>query len=179
MRSDGVIETQLYRGKKITVWRDDDAQNPDEGKNEDLFLVAWDSRNIYVTRDGMKSSDDIRGMSKNFHVFTLFVYSHGGVSLSLARSCSWDSGACGYVFVKRQGKKNERAEAEKSARSLIDEWNLYLSGQVYGFTIEDSYGDVIDSCGGFYGETSEVLKEARSIIDAGEKQIELFPMHVN
>ena len=34
----------------------------------------------------------------------------------------------------------------------VETFNQYLNNDVYGFTIEDEDGNVIDSCGGFYGD---------------------------
>lgn len=38
---------------------------------------------------------------------------------------------------------------------MIDEWNQYLSGDVYGFKLLDENQNEIDSCWGFYG--SDIL----------------------
>jgi len=40
------------------------------------------------------------------------------------------------------------------AECLLAAWNQYLSGDIWWFRIEDEHGDVVDSCGGFYGYES-------------------------
>ena len=47
---------------------------------------------------------------------------------------------------------------------MIKSWNDYLSGNVYGFIIEDEKGEQLGSCWGFYGdiEDSGIIKEAEA-----------------
>ena len=85
-----------------------------------------------------------------YEVFPLQAYIHGGVALSLgAFSCPWDSGQVGYVLIKLsdvgEGKARECAER------LVETWNQYLSGDVWGFSITDSDGEEVESCWGIYG----------------------------
>ena len=37
------------------------------------------------------------------------------------------------------------------AKGLVDEWNMYLSGDVWNYVIEDENGETIDSLCGMYG----------------------------
>ena len=55
--------------------------------------------------------------------------------------------------------------ARKAALGLIQEWNDYLSGNVYGYVVEDERGEHLDSCWGFYGDYNAdggCLSEART-----------------
>ena len=42
-------------------------------------------------------------------------------------------------------------DVEAVAKSVVDEWNQYLSGDVWGYVIKDEEGEEVDSCWGFYG----------------------------
>jgi hypothetical protein len=46
---------------------------------------------------------------------------------------------------------------------MVETWNQYLSGDVYGFIIEDGEGTDVDSCWGFYG-LETVKQEAISAV---------------
>lgn len=86
----------------------------------------------------------------------LYMYVHSEVRLSLEPfSCPWDSGRAGTVY----------AESHESAKNLIDQWNTYLSGDVWTYRVLDCLGNEIDSCGGIYGQ-DHALSEAKSFIDS-------------
>ena len=100
---------------------------------------------------------------EKYIVLKLYLYDHSGISLSTSPfSCPWDSSQVGYIYVSK-----ETAYKEYGIKRITKEWkdkillylegevetfNQYLNNDVYGFTIEDEDGNVIDSCGGFYGD---------------------------
>jgi len=101
-------------------------------------------------------------------VFPLAAYIHSGVHLSVGScsvGCRWDSGQVGWVFVKEENGWGERdgkpITHEQIAQWLVDGWNQYLSGDVWCFVIEDSDGEVLDSCGGIYG-MEDALEAAKN-----------------
>jgi hypothetical protein len=99
-------------------------------------------------------------------VFPVFAYIHSGVSLSLGRttypfSCGWDTSMKGFMLIKQQKGTYHRESARKMAEGLIETWNMYLSGDVYGYN--SKYG----GCWGFYGEDGKkcMIEEAKYEID--------------
>jgi hypothetical protein len=96
------------------------------------------------------------GHVPGWRVFELNAYIHSGVALSLGEfGCPWDSGQVGWVFVKEEHGWGEidgkLTTHEQMAQWLVEGWNQYLSGDVWCFDIEDSDGEILDSCGGIYG----------------------------
>ena len=61
----------------------------------------------------------------------------------------WDVSQLGFVFVSKKEWRLS-AKARLAAESLLKEWNQYLSGDVYGYIVDDD-GLNEDSCWGFYG----------------------------
>jgi len=59
---------------------------------------------------------------------------------------------------------------EKALRYLegeIETYDQYLRGDVYGFVIEDSEGEEVDSCWGYYGDYNDyLLSECKGTIDS-------------
>ena len=55
--------------------------------------------------------------------------------------------------------------AEKCLRSEVETYDDYLTGQVYGYIIEDENGEQLDSCWGFLGDYKNCLEEAKSSAD--------------
>lgn len=132
--------------------------NPMFSKDELLAFMEKDKENFNVET------------FKQFHVFGLEAYIHSGVSLSLSNEGNfpdrqWDVSQLGAVLISKKEFKT-RAKAKKCAQGLIEAWNDYLSGNIYGYQIEDNEGYEIDSCYGFYGDYEKnALQEARNTID--------------
>ena len=99
---------------------------------------------------------------KKYIALPIFIYDHSGITISTSSfTCRWDSGQVGYIYaslddvrkeygVKRVSKKT-REKVVRVLQSEIDAFDQYLTGDVYGFIIEDEDGNHIDSCWGFFG----------------------------
>jgi len=92
----------------------------------------------------------------------LYLYDHSGLSMSTGTfSCQWDSGQVGFIYVtvdkllKQFGKKELTQDLIEQAKKILDNevktYDQFLSGEVYGYVIEDANGENIDSCWGFFG----------------------------
>lgn len=113
-------------------------------------------------------------------ILPLYLYDHSGITMSTGPfSCPWDSGQVGYIYVSLEKVRDEykwkritkerRERIEKYLTGEVETYDMYLRGDVYGFTItrEDEDGEEvdIDSCWGFYGYddpymTEDVIKGA-------------------
>ena len=164
---------------KIEVIQDDDAQSPNNWGNDDAFIV-FDHREFYVGRKGFDPSDIFNDRyNKGFKtyngywIFPLYAYIHSGVALSVGShnfpDARWDVSFKGFVLVRKvKGWTWTSEKAMEVAKSIVEEWNMYLSGEVYGYKITDTEADdddVVDSCWGFYGEEENCMTEAESIVN--------------
>lgn len=148
------METEFeLRGYTIKIEPDNDAQPPDDWNNEDFIATT---RNRYFQMEGPNGEDasevdeNRQELEKDYHIFPLYMYQHPGTVLSLTPfSCPWDSGQVGFLLINKkdlpEGLENKRAEC------IIEQWNQYLSGDIWGYIVEDGDGEEIDSCWGFYG----------------------------
>lgn len=108
--------------------------------------------------------EDLNDEYDKYHIFQVNAYIHSSVSLSLGREYpfndKWDTSTTGYVLVSKELEKNIEG-AQKAAESLIETWNQYLIGDVWGYEVskitkceccgnEDK--QIVDSCYGFYGK---------------------------
>jgi hypothetical protein len=99
--------------------------------------------------------------------------------------CRWDSGRSGWAYMtakdalKEWGNKRLSAQQRDKAHhyidGVVDEFAMYLRGEVYGYTIDrierDEDGeeigrDQLDSCWGFFGEEC-VTEYAQKALDCG------------
>jgi hypothetical protein len=178
---ENLLETIERAGLTAKIYYDQDAESPDHWGNDDAFLV-YDHRDFTVKRRGFDPSEIFETLNETkrktfngYWVFPVYAYIHSGVSLSLGRNSypfndRWDVSFKGFALVKRQkGWTYTEKKAYKVAETIVSEWNQYLSGDVYGFVIEDHNGEHLDSCWGFYG-IDYVRSEVNSILGALIKQ---------
>lgn len=135
----------------------------------------------------------------------LYLYNHSGLRISTGSfSCPWDSGQVGFIYADKKDilkefggtnlTKDKIAKAIKLMESEVETYDLYLSGQVYGYVVKDINGwasyceendidlddegyefkefvddaDEIDSCWGHYGydhKKSGLLENAMNAIE--------------
>jgi hypothetical protein len=150
----------------------------DEQLNENDF-DCWEQVGNYLTEERDAKV-----------ILPLYLYDHSGITMS-TRSFNdrWDSGMVGFIYVDRAtcvkefGEKFDVAKIEQELREEIEEYDDYLTGQVYWFRIFEKQEYVetcphcnevikreeeeveIDSCGGFYGidRAREAVKEELGI----------------
>lgn len=170
------MKTEIeYRGFTIEVKQDEHPSAPDEWGNDERFLV-YDHRDFTVKEKGFDPNEIFEHMQEKkqrlydgYWYFPVFAYIHSGVALSLGKSgwpfnCPWDTSFKGFALVKRiKGWSWKEKSAREIAGYVVEEWNDYLSGNVYGYNIEEG-----DSCWGYYGdpEKSGLIDDAKASIDA-------------
>ena len=151
----------------VKIYQDEDPQSPETYGDDEVFIVTGQNRYFEVIPKGFSVEviqEHLRTHKRynGFKVYLLYAYIHSGVALSLGReypfSCQWDSGQIGFVLVKFKGNRKHN----KLAEGIVDEWNMYLSGDVWGVVVEDENGGELESCWGFYG-IEYALKEAREM----------------
>jgi len=146
----------------------------------------WNIQNKDIPEYGYIEDRHIAAyIDKHFCVLPLFLYDHGGITMSTGRfSCPWDSGQVGYIYVSLEecqanwmvpdaGWKHPLQDhegnsltmyeyAERLLKGEVETYDNYLTGDVYGFIIEqretvendiddDPEWEEVDSCWGFYG----------------------------
>jgi len=179
------VHAEERHGLKIKIFQDDSAESPDSWGDDALFLVHY-HRDFEVCRDKVvardtiaalyrgEKSEAVRELKKKYHVFSVATLIHSGVWLRLGSggfqedSGGWDTSHVGAALVSKKEFKS-RGKAGKAAESLIKEWNDYLSGNVYGYTVKDAESNNLDSCWGFFGDYNApggALSEAQSLADS-------------
>ncbi len=181
-------ETVHYKGYKIEIHYDDDGDSPRNWDNICIFHVVH--RKYSFGDVNHKDIESLNAAIREAHqnkdiVLPLYMYDHSGITISLTPfHCRWDSGQVGVVIVPREkmirefGKKvftpKLKAKALEVAKGEVETMDKYVTGQVYGFKLfgtmqgdldDDDCREKLESCWGFYGETSEMIEECKSTID--------------
>ena len=177
-------ETFEHHGLTIKIYHDEDAQGPNEFEDDNGVLIVTTRNRYFDVTPKDWSADELDAIFKasntkkrmyahngeRYHVRPLFAYVHSAVALSLGRngqfSDPWDSGCIGAVLIKTgivgHGRKHG---VDACARGHVESWNQYLSGDVWFYQVLNQNGDIVDSCGGFYG-LDYCKEEARTIAES-------------
>lgn len=93
----------------------------------------------------------------------LWLYEHGGLTISCGTRSGqyadpWDSGCVGWIVATKESvaaKRNWRMKASELMEAETEEYDQFLRGEVYGYTLySEDNGEWIeeDSCWGFFGD---------------------------
>lgn len=110
-------------------------------------------------------------LAKHIIELPLYLYDHSGITMSTgAFGCPWDSGQVGFIYVEIAAAKVEYGWSVLSSKrrkqltdyldSEVKTYDHFLTGQVYGFRVEEWDGEEwvdADDCFGFYGDDAESI----------------------
>lgn len=181
------IHEEIYKGYKIKIFRDDNSINPRDNDNLGK-MICFHSRYNLGDKHEM-NVDQAKSLIKKENVVSLplYLYDHSGITMNTTGfSCPWDSGQVGFIFVSKEDIRKEfnikrnvtKKRIEKVIKNLeceVKEYNDYITGNCYGFVIEDENANEIESVWGFIGDyDTNCLKEAKDYIDnAADIQLQL------
>ena len=115
-------------------------------------------------------------------VLPLRLFDHSGISMSVGAGAhpqdpgGWDSGQVGIIFDTAEGRAemsfedSTDEEIEEILRGEIEVYDQFISGDVYGYVIEDADGDQMDSLWGLYGH-QYAIEEANGAADLAAKRV--------
>jgi len=137
------------------------------GQKDPQYDFLLDIGEEWLARSIEENPDPFQKLyNQHFLELPLYLYDHSGITMKTSPfSCGWDSGQVGFIYISKdkiRGKWEEKIY--EYLKSEVKTYDQYLTGDVYGFVIEDQDGDVIDSCWGFYGE-EYAREEVQSIVD--------------
>lgn len=189
-----MLGTQVYWHNRYILGHEQPKESPMEYLSEKvgdyLGVNNWDvNSKKYIEWDEHKSGM-IKFLWDEFEkknvIIPVYAYEHGGITISATgKHAGWDSfdsGQLGFVYVahddikKSFGKKKITKKllerAEKCLIAEVEGYDDYITGNVYGYVIEDEAGEELDSCWGFIGDYDKfVLDEAEASADFYSKEI--------
>lgn len=181
------IHEEKYKDYKIQVFIDEDPPNPRKEFDNFGHMICFHRRYDLGDKHNL-SVEEAKELSKRKDVISLplFLYDHSGITMKTSPfSCPWDSGQVGFIYVTKEEIRKEfgvklvtqktKERVVSILRSEVEEYDQYLTGNVYGYTIVDPYGEEKDSCWGFFGNYNEFLiTDCKQMIDyyVSENQVE-------
>jgi len=134
-------------------------------KRYDLGDTQTDYRQeAFESWDELKA--EIIKKEKPLVIKPLYMLDHSGITISTSDfNDRWDSGQIGWVYITNKTIdvcgttiKNDETFAQYKKRlgeyldAEVEVYDQYVRGDVYLFELTGENGEVIDSCGGFYGD---------------------------
>ena len=162
------IREEEYKGLTIKVYPDEEGDNnPREWENLGT-MVCWHRRyNLGDEQSRCDPQEYVDSVIGDGFMLPLYLYDHSGISISCAsfvgraQHAEWDSGQVGYIYVSKDKVRQEykvkriSKRVEKLAyevlRQEVQTYDQFLTGDVYGFVVEDQDENNLDSCWGFFG----------------------------
>lgn len=193
MADDSLSESFEHRGLTIEIHYDPEPLNPRrEYEHETTMALFHRNYDLGDENHGIDSEDfdgweemslHIEKKLKAVVILPVYLIDHSGLAVRsgpfFEDPGGWDSGVVGFIFQTAKGireqwmlPRNKKLTDEQIAAALngleieIGEYNDYLSGNCYGYVIEDADGDHLESCWGFLGDDTYCKAEAISMADA-------------
>lgn len=179
--------SKLYKkeGEYLRIAQDENPVDPRKDNDGHVgTIVCWHPRLKLGDEQPREDPETYREkLPKNRIELPLYSNEHSGISLSVSSYlCKWDSGQVGFIYTTLERLEEHCTSvdvAEEYLRGEVHEYNQFLSGEVYGFTLYrnetcNSCGHVkendIDSCWGFYGSDHKLsgLLESAGVNDLEE-----------
>ena len=135
---------------------------------------------LHSKQDDFDNWDELRAQLikdyRNDVILPIYMYDHSGITVSTTPfGCRWDSGQVGFIIVDRKMllacrgvkkiTKKERELLFEVLKDEVKEYDWYVTGDAYGYCIEDKDGEEIESCWGYLGDPNYALDEARSVVN--------------
>lgn len=185
------IQTIKHKGYTINIDYDDSPECPREWDN--LGTIYSNHRSYSPDGHSIEELIEAVGgnlddsvipwdlIGKKYYYLKVWMYDHSGVAIRTGSEnpwgsgwMAWDSGLLGVIAVekskackeygKKRACKSVQERAEKCMEGEIECLNTFVSGQIYGFTVENENGEEVDSCWGFY-DIDEAISEAKDFVD--------------
>ena len=178
-----VYEERKIGRYKVKVVQDNYAENPREWENLGTMICFHRRYNLGDKHSYSSSQDEtFLALKKRKDVYWLpvYLYDHSGLTVNTTGfSCPWDSGQVGIIYMTRKDylnafnvKKVDKKKLYKALRSEVQDFDDYLTGNVYGYIVEDEKGEHVDSCWNFFGDggMKDCLAEGIGVAEYNIKQ---------
>jgi len=169
-------------GLTVRIIADDDPPNP-RTDYDHLATILYMEGSRHYLGDKTATREEIKAITERDDVIWLPVYAyiHSGVTINTTGfSCPWDSGQCGIIYVERETVRKEWGKKRISPKmyqkmiellkSEVEEFDQFLTGDVWGYVVEDSDGEQLESCWGFYG-AEYCIEEAKMVAEHASKEL--------
>ena len=142
----------------LSIWVDDcmDWQNEvdlvfeRDGIEDVKFLNNLRDYSLFMKNNEVNPEywDEEELKADGYHLFYIESYIHSGIHIYEYNGClrdRWDCGIAGIMAIK-----GDKEKAHKAFLDYLELYNKISDNDFYGYTVYDNYGEMVDSCGGFW-----------------------------
>lgn len=170
----------------LSIEVDQDAPCPMEGDGQ-WTLVSFNRHSIHydnpekylrVTNDGSRVVPADIGLASKMRAglaFVLQYYEHGLGRYDIQGNgpqCQWDTTNFGGILIWNHNPKDmgsrTYADRQKDAESFLEEYNGWMNGDAYGYSLDDREGNIVDGCWGYIG-TDYMSQEIATHFKEGDR----------
>jgi hypothetical protein len=179
-------EVLEYKGYKISVYPDENPENPRHEDNLGTMVCFHRKYNLgdkhKLSHGDFDSWDGIDFyLRKRFQaaiILPLYLMDHSGISMGVRDfGDAWDSGQVGFIYVTKERIREWFSQSRVSAKLLlaaaailrgeVERYSIYLSGGIYEYRVTEPDGKEISSMCGVYGSEA-AIESAKEDIDFQE-----------
>lgn len=164
-----VVDTITVGTNLVTIYADDDSPNPRDDHDQTCVLVLDHGRHNLPKEENIdldahssweEVADVIRARFDVVAMLPVYGIDHGQLALRAGEPYAdkWDSGQAGLAYVTREamatawaGGEWTEVQAHAVIAGEVEEFNDWLTSDVYGYVVTDADGVELDSCWGMYG----------------------------
>ncbi len=172
---ENAVEEFNVKGITVHICTDTDPQNPRTEWDNAGTMVCFHKRYNLGDKHEFPTPEAFLLWWEEYGdggtIMPLYLYDHSGITMRTTPfDCTWDSGQVGWIYMTAK-----RAEAEGIAysegylRGEVEIYDQYLRGDIYGFSVEDSEGEILDSSWGYFG-IDNCREEARHTAEGYARQ---------
>lgn len=188
------VPDEVYKhedsNKKMEIYRE---QHPIDPREHDNLTTMECSHKKYTLGDKQFDSDkhsgwaEVKSKIKEQHnvvaIKPLYLLDHSGLRISTSKMNNpWDSGQVGYAYITESNldfmgiKEEDRTQENyrKWIKGEVEQYDDYLRGNVWRYKFYNSEGHQADSCGGFYGDSTEQMF---NYVDENREEYKLTDKH--
>lgn len=164
-----IIESFEKNGCQVELVYDNDPCNPYKEYDTLSQIYHWHPRYDLGNQINRMDKQEMMDYLDNevLAILPVYLYDHSGITISTSPfSCMWDSGQVGWAVITATNASKmgiddwDMTKLEAAIKAEIDQYDHYLTGQVYGYQVKYD-GELVDSCYGFY-DMADARSEAES-----------------
>ena len=149
-----------HDGWRLEIYREQDPIDPRNGNRFGTMLCSHERYRLgdeQIDTDRFDGWSDVRRHIKQERdaavILPLYLVDHGVQRMKTEPfNNPWDSGQVGFIYATGEELSNSDRDGEEireRLKSIVDEYDIYLTGDVWKYELYDETGGMLDSCGGF------------------------------
>jgi hypothetical protein len=167
------VQGKFVEGRVLKIYTDPEPMNPRTECDNFGHMVCFHTRHSLGDEDHGVDQDDFSSWTEleNYlrkekgavEVLPMYMYDHSGITVRTHSFADpWDSGQVGFIYATRKdilenwgAKRLSKELRQKAIRLLnaeVQDYDDYLTGNVYGYILEDEDGNELSSCWGYAGD---------------------------